>query len=45
MPNGESCLVQVFEDEDDAAGYCDLLEGGGQGCEGTAELEASSVWP
>lgn len=43
MPNGELCLVQVFEDEDDASRYCDLLEGGGQGCEGIAELEASSV--
>ncbi|XP_078436878.1 plant/protein [Wolffia australiana] len=36
--------VLVFEDEQDAAKYCDLLEGGGQGCEGVAELEASSVF-
>ncbi|XP_042504219.1 uncharacterized protein LOC122081255 isoform X2 [Macadamia integrifolia] len=34
--------VLVFEDENDAAKYCDLLEGGGQGCEGVAEIEASS---
>ncbi|CAA7394422.1 unnamed protein product [Spirodela intermedia] len=36
--------VLVFEDEQDAAKYCDLLQGGGQGCEGIAELEASSVF-
>ncbi|XP_059648812.1 uncharacterized protein LOC132294828 [Cornus florida] len=36
--------VLVFEDENEAAKYCDLLEGGGQGCEGVAELEASSVF-
>ncbi|ONK75417.1 uncharacterized protein A4U43_C03F16630 [Asparagus officinalis] len=36
--------VLVFEDEDDATKYCDLLQGGGQGCEGIAELEASSVF-
>ncbi|GJN30397.1 hypothetical protein PR202_gb18701 [Eleusine coracana subsp. coracana] len=36
--------VLVFEDEDDAVRYCDLLEGGGQGCEGIAEIEASSVF-
>jgi hypothetical protein len=36
-------LSQVFEDEDDAAKYCDILQGGGQGCEGIAEIEASSV--
>lgn len=36
--------VLVFEDENDATRYCDLLEGGGQGCEGIAELEASSVF-
>ncbi|XP_043724402.1 uncharacterized protein LOC122671319 [Telopea speciosissima] len=36
--------VLVFEDENDAARYCDLLEGGGQGCEGVAEIEASSVF-
>jgi len=35
--------ILVFEDEDDATKYCDLLQGGGQGCEGIAELEASSV--
>ena len=35
--------LQVFEDEKEAARYCDLLEGGGQGCEGVAEIEASSV--
>ncbi|KAG8097004.1 hypothetical protein GUJ93_ZPchr0013g34165 [Zizania palustris] len=34
--------ILVFEDEDDAVKYCDLLQGGGQGCEGIAELEASS---
>jgi hypothetical protein len=37
-------LSQVFEDEDDAAKYCDILQGGGQGCEGIAEIEASSVF-
>ncbi|WOL09401.1 hypothetical protein Cni_G18154 [Canna indica] len=36
--------VLVFEDELEAAKYCDLLQGGGQGCEGIAELEASSVF-
>ncbi|XP_039145108.1 uncharacterized protein LOC120282369 [Dioscorea cayenensis subsp. rotundata] len=36
--------VLVFEDEDEAAKYCDLLEGGGQGCEGIAEIDASSVF-
>ncbi|MQM02504.1 hypothetical protein Taro_035278 [Colocasia esculenta] len=36
--------VLVFEDEQDAAKYCDLLQGGGQGCEGVAEVEASSVF-
>jgi hypothetical protein len=35
--------LQVFEDEDDAVRYCDLLQGSGQGCEGIAEIEASSV--
>lgn len=35
--------LQVFEDENEAVKYCDLLEGGGQGCEGVAEIEASSV--
>ncbi|GFP87338.1 hypothetical protein PHJA_000877500 [Phtheirospermum japonicum] len=36
--------VLVFEDQNDAAKYCDLLQGGGQGCEGVAEIEASSVF-
>ncbi|KAF6171781.1 hypothetical protein GIB67_007302 [Kingdonia uniflora] len=36
--------VLVFEDEKDAARYCDLLQGGGQGCEGVAEVDASSVF-
>ncbi|XP_078164751.1 plant/protein [Carex rostrata] len=36
--------VLVFEDENDAVKYCDILQGGGQGCEGIAELEASSVF-
>ena len=36
-------LLKVFEDETEAAKYCDLLQGGGQGCEGVAEIEASSV--
>ncbi|KAL4197935.1 hypothetical protein AMTRI_Chr04g253620 [Amborella trichopoda] len=36
--------VLVFEDEQDATRYCNLLEGGGQGCDGVAELEASSVF-
>lgn len=35
--------LQVFEDENEAVRYCDLLQGGGQGCEGVAEIEASSV--
>lgn len=35
--------LKVFEDENEAARYCDLLQGGGQGCEGVAEIEASSV--
>ncbi|KAF9608810.1 hypothetical protein IFM89_011848 [Coptis chinensis] len=34
----------VFEDENDAAKFCDLLQGGGKGCEGVAEIEASSVF-
>ncbi|KAF7123847.1 hypothetical protein RHSIM_Rhsim12G0078900 [Rhododendron simsii] len=37
-------LELVFEDEKEASNYCDLLEGGGQGCEGIAEIEASSVF-
>ncbi|XVE53182.1 hypothetical protein DITRI_Ditri02bG0183400 [Diplodiscus trichospermus] len=36
--------VLVFEDENEAAKYCDLMQGGGQGCEGIAEIEASSVF-
>ncbi|KAL5218434.1 hypothetical protein ABZP36_019118 [Zizania latifolia] len=36
--------ILVFEDEDDAVKYCDLLQGGGQGCEGIAELEVSLVF-
>ncbi|KAJ8547966.1 hypothetical protein K7X08_021202 [Anisodus acutangulus] len=36
--------VLVFVDENEAAKYCDLLQGGGQGCEGVAEIEASSVF-
>ncbi|KAL3644573.1 hypothetical protein CASFOL_009753 [Castilleja foliolosa] len=35
--------VLVFEDQNDAARYCDLLRGG-QGCEGVAEIDASSVF-
>ncbi|QHO12115.1 uncharacterized protein DS421_15g504070 [Arachis hypogaea] len=34
--------VLEFEDENEAVKYCDLLQGGGQGCEGVAEIEASS---
>ncbi|KAJ4842811.1 hypothetical protein Tsubulata_046530 [Turnera subulata] len=36
--------VLVFEDVDEAVKYCDLLQGGGKGCEGVAEIEASSVF-
>lgn len=36
--------VLVFEDENEAVKYCDLLQGGGKGCEGVAEIEASSVF-
>lgn len=36
--------VLVFEDENEAARYCDLLQGGGKGCEGVFEIEASSVF-
>ncbi|KHN24656.1 hypothetical protein glysoja_038380 [Glycine soja] len=36
--------VLVFEDANEAVKYCDLLEGGGQGCEGVAEIEASSIF-
>lgn len=36
--------VLVFEDQNEAVKYCDLLQGRGQGCEGVAEIEASSVF-
>ncbi|KAK9675954.1 hypothetical protein RND81_11G044000 [Saponaria officinalis] len=36
--------ILVFEDQNDAARYCDLLQGGGQGCEGVAEIEAKYVF-
>lgn len=36
-------LLKVFEDVNEAVRYCDLLQGGGKGCEGVAEIEASSV--
>ena len=36
-------VFQVFEDEKEAVKYCDLLQGGGKGCEGVAEIDASSV--
>ncbi|KAG8383069.1 hypothetical protein BUALT_Bualt05G0146300 [Buddleja alternifolia] len=36
--------VLVFEDQNEAARYCDLLQGGGQACEGIAEIDASSVF-
>ncbi|KAI4314125.1 hypothetical protein L6164_027061 [Bauhinia variegata] len=36
--------VLVFEDENEAVKYCDLLQGGGQGCEGVAEIDASSIF-
>ncbi|XP_010476432.1 PREDICTED: uncharacterized protein LOC104755693 isoform X2 [Camelina sativa] len=36
--------VLVFEDVNEAVRYCDLLQGGGKGCEGVAEIEASSVF-
>lgn len=36
-------LPKVFEDVNEAVRYCDLLQGGGKGCEGVAEIEASSV--
>ncbi|CAI9096544.1 OLC1v1032721C1 [Oldenlandia corymbosa var. corymbosa] len=36
--------VLVFEDQNEAAKYCDLLQGGGQDCEGVAEIDASSVF-
>lgn len=36
--------VLVFEDENEAAKYCDLLQGGDQDCEGVAEIEASMVF-
>ncbi|XP_057948032.1 uncharacterized protein LOC131143751 isoform X2 [Malania oleifera] len=34
--------VLVFEDQNEAVRYCDLMQGGGQGCEGIAEIDASS---
>ncbi|XWS34137.1 hypothetical protein CRYUN_Cryun21dG0014400 [Craigia yunnanensis] len=37
-------VTQVFEDENEAAKYWELMQGGGQGCEGVAEIEASSVF-
>ncbi|KAL9273725.1 hypothetical protein AKJ16_DCAP27561 [Drosera capensis] len=36
--------ILVFEDENEAMNYCNLLQGGGQGCEGVAKIEASSVF-
>ncbi|KAL2904028.1 hypothetical protein RDABS01_002738 [Bienertia sinuspersici] len=36
--------ILVFEDPNEAVRYCDLMQGGGQGCEGVAEIEASSVF-
>ncbi|XP_044490167.1 uncharacterized protein LOC123214463 [Mangifera indica] len=36
--------VLVFEDENEAERYCDLLQGGGKGCECVAEIEASFVF-
>lgn len=37
--------ILVFEDQNEAVRYCDLLQGGGgQGCEGVAEIEASTVF-
>ncbi|KAL8161492.1 hypothetical protein V2J09_012981 [Rumex salicifolius] len=37
--------ILVFEDLNEAVRYCDLLQGGGgQGCEGVAEIEASIVF-
>ncbi|XP_057530751.1 uncharacterized protein LOC130809127 isoform X1 [Amaranthus tricolor] len=36
--------ILVFEDQNEAVRYCDLMQGGGQGCEGVAEIEASSVF-
>ncbi|XP_010458869.1 PREDICTED: uncharacterized protein LOC104740058 [Camelina sativa] len=36
--------VLVFKDVNEAVRYCDLLQGGGKGCEGVAEIEASSVF-
>ena len=38
-----SISLKVFEDVNEAVRYCDLLQGGGKGCEGVAEIEASSV--
>lgn len=36
--------VLVFEDQNEAVKYCDILQGKGQGCEGVTEIEASSVF-
>ncbi|CAM8881232.1 unnamed protein product [Rhodiola kirilowii] len=36
--------ILVFEDENEASKYCDLLQGKGRGCEGVAEIEASSIF-
>ncbi|XP_021747238.1 uncharacterized protein LOC110713080 [Chenopodium quinoa] len=36
--------ILIFEDQNEAVRYCDLMQGGGQGCEGVAEIEASSVF-
>lgn len=36
--------VLVFEDEDEATRYCNLLDGQGKGCMGVAELDASDVF-
>uniref|UniRef100_A0A803L1V0 Uncharacterized protein n=1 Tax=Chenopodium quinoa TaxID=63459 RepID=A0A803L1V0_CHEQI len=37
-------VEDIFEDQNEAVRYCDLMQGGGQGCEGVAEIEASSVF-
>eukprot|EP00850_Spirogloea_muscicola_P013483 SM000091S24641 [mRNA] locus=s91:466422:467975:- [translate_table: standard] len=36
--------VLVFEDENEAAEYCNLLDGGGHNCLGIAEVDASDVF-
>ena len=33
----------MFEDEEEATKYCNLLDGEGKGCMGVAELDASDV--